>query len=143
MSNYIIEGGKRVEGKVKISGSKNSSLPIIAATITEIPITANIIYTSPCAIASLMTTTTKYKNIEILIATTKLNTNLIIHNTLFPIVMAVSLFGIYPILILPKRIKPFIQIPIIKTLRNEKEQRIQHADCRSGSMWHIVFGLLQ
>ena len=32
MSNYIIEGGKRVEGKVKISGSKNSSLPIIAAT---------------------------------------------------------------------------------------------------------------
>ena len=33
MSNYIIEGGKRVEGKVKISGSKNSSLPIIAATI--------------------------------------------------------------------------------------------------------------
>lgn len=33
MSNYIIEGGKRLEGTVKISGSKNSSLPIIAATI--------------------------------------------------------------------------------------------------------------
>lgn len=33
MSRYIIEGGKRLEGVVKISGSKNSSLPIIAATI--------------------------------------------------------------------------------------------------------------
>ena len=33
MSSYIIEGGKKLEGIVKISGSKNSSLPIIAATI--------------------------------------------------------------------------------------------------------------
>lgn len=33
MLNYIIEGGKKLEGTVKISGSKNSSLPIIAATI--------------------------------------------------------------------------------------------------------------
>lgn len=33
MSSYIIEGGERLEGTVKISGSKNSSLPIIAATI--------------------------------------------------------------------------------------------------------------
>ena len=33
MSSYIIEGGKRLEGTVKISGSKNSSLPIIAASI--------------------------------------------------------------------------------------------------------------
>ena len=33
MSSYIIEGGKRVEGTVEISGSKNSSLPIIAATV--------------------------------------------------------------------------------------------------------------
>ena len=33
MSNYIIEGGKKTEGVVKISGSKNSSLPIIAASI--------------------------------------------------------------------------------------------------------------
>ena len=33
MAEYIIEGGKRVEGEVTISGSKNASLPIIAATI--------------------------------------------------------------------------------------------------------------
>ena len=33
MSSYIIEGGGKLEGTVKISGSKNSSLPIIAATI--------------------------------------------------------------------------------------------------------------
>ena len=33
MANYIIEGGKRPEGEVKISGSKNASLPIICASI--------------------------------------------------------------------------------------------------------------
>lgn len=33
MSSYIIEGGKRLEGVVNISGSKNASLPIIAASI--------------------------------------------------------------------------------------------------------------
>ena len=33
MSNYIINGGNKLEGIVKISGSKNASLPIIAATI--------------------------------------------------------------------------------------------------------------
>ena len=33
MLNYIIEGGKRLEGTISISGSKNASLPIIAATI--------------------------------------------------------------------------------------------------------------
>lgn len=33
MSSFIIEGGKKLEGEVKISGSKNASLPIIAASI--------------------------------------------------------------------------------------------------------------
>ena len=33
MSEYIIRGGNKLEGTVKISGSKNASLPIIAATI--------------------------------------------------------------------------------------------------------------
>lgn len=33
MSEYIIKGGKKVSGEVIISGSKNASLPIIAATI--------------------------------------------------------------------------------------------------------------
>ena len=33
MSEYIIKGGKKLEGTVKISGSKNAALPIIAATI--------------------------------------------------------------------------------------------------------------
>ncbi len=33
MSSYIIEGGTRLEGEVTVSGSKNASLPIIAATI--------------------------------------------------------------------------------------------------------------
>ena len=30
---FVIEGGKRLEGTTYVSGSKNASLPIIAATI--------------------------------------------------------------------------------------------------------------
>ena len=33
MSSYIIEGGHRLEGEVNVSGSKNASLPIMAASI--------------------------------------------------------------------------------------------------------------
>lgn len=33
MQKYIIKGGKKLQGTVKISGSKNASLPIIAASI--------------------------------------------------------------------------------------------------------------
>lgn len=33
MDKFIIQGGKRLEGEVKISGSKNAALPVIAATI--------------------------------------------------------------------------------------------------------------
>ena len=39
MSSYIIKGGKKLEGEVHISGSKNASLPIIAATILNRGIT--------------------------------------------------------------------------------------------------------
>ena len=33
MASYIIKGGNKLEGIVNISGSKNASLPIIAASI--------------------------------------------------------------------------------------------------------------
>lgn len=33
LENYIIEGGRKLEGEVVISGAKNAALPIIAATI--------------------------------------------------------------------------------------------------------------
>jgi len=33
MASYIIKGGNRLEGSINISGSKNASLPIIAASI--------------------------------------------------------------------------------------------------------------
>lgn len=39
MSSYIIEGGKKLEGAVDISGSKNASLPIIAASILNSNVT--------------------------------------------------------------------------------------------------------
>jgi len=33
MSKYIIQGGKRIEGRLRVGGAKNSVLPIFAATI--------------------------------------------------------------------------------------------------------------
>lgn len=39
MESYIIEGGKKLEGTVSISGSKNASLPIIAGSILSGKIT--------------------------------------------------------------------------------------------------------
>ena len=33
MQSYIIKGGEKIEGETNSSGSKNSSLPILAATI--------------------------------------------------------------------------------------------------------------
>lgn len=33
MLSYIIEGGRKLQGEVEISGAKNSALPIIAASI--------------------------------------------------------------------------------------------------------------
>lgn len=39
MYDYIIKGGKRLEGEVDVSGSKNATLPILAATILSGKIT--------------------------------------------------------------------------------------------------------
>lgn len=39
MASYIINGGKRLEGEINISGSKNASLPIIAACLLNKGIT--------------------------------------------------------------------------------------------------------
>lgn len=39
MQNYIVNGGEKIEGEVSSSGSKNSSLPILAATLLNKGIT--------------------------------------------------------------------------------------------------------
>ena len=39
MYNYIINGGKKLHGEVTISGSKNATLPILAATIISVKTT--------------------------------------------------------------------------------------------------------
>ena len=39
MSSYIIEGGRKLQGETYVSGSKNASLPIMAATILNKGIT--------------------------------------------------------------------------------------------------------
>ena len=39
MPSYIIEGGRKLEGEAEVSGSKNASLPIMAATILNSGVT--------------------------------------------------------------------------------------------------------
>ena len=39
MSSYIIEGGKKLQGETYVSGSKNASLPIMAACVLNQGIT--------------------------------------------------------------------------------------------------------
>ena len=39
MKNYVIIGGKKLSGEIDISGSKNASLPILAASILNKKIT--------------------------------------------------------------------------------------------------------
>ncbi len=39
MYSYIINGGRKIEGETYVSGSKNASLPIIAASILNCGIT--------------------------------------------------------------------------------------------------------
>ena len=39
MASYIIEGGRKLEGEVNISGSKNASLPIMAASMLSSKVT--------------------------------------------------------------------------------------------------------
>ena len=79
MSSYIIEGGERLEGQVKISGSKNSALPIIAATILNAGTT--ILYNVPnirdtqlmFEILKQLGADVKKKNNKIIIDTSKIN----------------------------------------------------------------------
>ncbi len=33
MKGYVIEGGRRLEGEVRVSGAKNAALPLMAASI--------------------------------------------------------------------------------------------------------------
>ncbi|NLN57476.1 MAG: UDP-N-acetylglucosamine 1-carboxyvinyltransferase, partial [Gammaproteobacteria bacterium] len=40
MDKFLIQGGKKLEGEVRISGAKNAALPLLAAMIlAETPIT--------------------------------------------------------------------------------------------------------
>ena len=75
MLSYIIEGGKRLEGTVKISGSKNSSLPIIAACILNIGKTT--LYNVP----NILDTQMMFKILKILGAKIQKKNNKVIIDT--------------------------------------------------------------
>ena len=80
MSRLIIEGGKKLEGEIKISGSKNAALPIIAATILNAGVTT--LYNVPdiqdvntmFEILKKIGGTVKKKNNKIIIDTSKIHT---------------------------------------------------------------------
>lgn len=75
MSSYIIKGGSRLEGTVKISGSKNASLPIIAATILNKGITT--LYNVP----NIQHTQMMYEIIKLLGGKVQKKKNKVIINT--------------------------------------------------------------
>ena len=75
MSSYIIKGGSRLEGTVKISGSKNASLPIIAATILNKGITT--LYNVP----NIQDTQMMYEIIKLLGGKVQKKKNKVIINT--------------------------------------------------------------
>ena len=54
MGKYIIKGGKKLEGEIKISGSKNAALPIIAATVLNAS-KSTLYNVSPLAVAQKRT----------------------------------------------------------------------------------------
>ncbi|OKZ57512.1 MAG: UDP-N-acetylglucosamine 1-carboxyvinyltransferase [Clostridium sp. 26_21] len=80
MSRFIIQGGKKLEGEIEISGSKNAALPIIAATVLNAGTTT--LYNVPdiqdvntmFEILKKIGATIKRKNNKIIINTSKIHT---------------------------------------------------------------------
>ena len=80
MSKFIIQGGKKLEGEIKVSGSKNAALPIIAATVLNAGTTT--LYNVPdiqdvntmFEILKKIGATIKRKNNKIIINTSKIHT---------------------------------------------------------------------
>ena len=80
MSRFIIQGGKKLEGEIEISGSKNAALPIIAATVLNAGTTT--LYNVPdiqdvntmFEILKKIGATIKRKNNKIIINTRKIHT---------------------------------------------------------------------
>ena len=69
MSKFIIQGGKKLEGEIKISGSKNAALPIIAATVLNAGTTT--LYNVP----DIQDVNTMFEILKKIGATIKRNTN--------------------------------------------------------------------
>lgn len=80
MSRFIIQGGKKLEGEIEISGSKNAALPIIAAIVLNAGTTT--LYNVPdiqdvntmFEILKKIGATIKRKNNKIIINTSKIHT---------------------------------------------------------------------
>ena len=80
MSKFLIQGGRKLEGEIKISGSKNAALPIIAATLLNAGTTT--LYNVPdiqdvntmFEILKKIGATIKRKNNKIIINTSKVHT---------------------------------------------------------------------
>ena len=105
MLKYIINGGKKLEGTVRISGSKNAALPIIAASIlnsgkTTLYNVPNINDTKTMfEILKKLGGTIEKKNNKIIIDTSKINKYEISENLMrqmrSSVILAGSLVGKY------------------------------------------------
>ena len=105
MSSYIIEGGHKLEGTVKISGSKNAALPILAATVLNVGKTT--LYNVPniqdtqmmFKILETLGGKVEKKNNKIIIDTSKINkfeiSEELMHKMRSSVILAGALLGRY------------------------------------------------
>lgn len=105
MSSYIIEGGHELEGTVKISGSKNAALPILAATVLNVGKTT--LYNVPniqdtqmmFKILETLGGKVEKKNNKIIIDTSKINkfeiSEELMHKMRSSVILAGALLGRY------------------------------------------------
>lgn len=105
MSSYIIEGAHKLEGTVKISGSKNAALPILAATVLNVGKTT--LYNVPniqdtqmmFKILETLGGKVEKKNNKIIIDTSKINkfeiSEELMHKMRSSVILAGALLGRY------------------------------------------------
>ena len=105
MASYIIKGGEKLEGIVKISGSKNAALPILAATVLNVGKTT--LYNVPniqdtqmmFKILETLGGKVEKKNNKIIIDTSKINKfeipEELMHKMRSSVILAGSLLGRY------------------------------------------------
>lgn len=99
MKNFLIKGGKKLHGEVKISGSKNATLPIITAalltnektTLTNVPDIADV--HNMCEILHFLNVKTEFKDNTLVIDPSEIKNTEITHDLVCQMRASILLAG--------------------------------------------------